>query len=353
MQKLRNMMKDGNLKQVLVTASSSIFYFTGTLVHPGERLLVLLVKQEGKPVLFINELFPVKEQDDLDYVWIKDTSDSIGILSDYLDPLEKIGIDKAWPAGFLIALMERMGTHDVVNASLLVDRIRSRKSEEEIQLMREVSILNDKAMGMLIERIDENLTEKEMERLLLTIYEEIGTDGFSFDPIIAYGENGADPHHENGNRKLKEGDSIIIDIGCRKDSYCADMTRTVFYKSVPERSWEVYNTVLEANLAAFRTVRPGVRFSDIDHAARSYIEDKGYGKYFTHRTGHSIGIEVHEFGDVSASNENLLEPGMIFSIEPGIYLEGEVGVRIEDLVLVTEDGAESLNQYPKDLIVVG
>jgi Xaa-Pro dipeptidase len=218
--------------------------------------------------------------------------------------------------------------------------------------MREASRLNDDAMTMLIDALHEDMTEKEMEDRLREIYDSLGAEGFSFTPIIAYGKNGANPHHENSHRLLKEGDSVILDIGCRKDNYASDMTRTVFYMEVDEKAKEVYETVLKANRKAIDKVKPGVKFSEIDEAARAVIEEKGYGKYFTHRTGHSIGIEVHEYGDVSSANEDLLMPGMIFSVEPGIYLEGELGVRIEDLVLVTEEGHEVLNSYPKDLQII-
>ena len=162
----------------------------------------------------------------------------------------------------------------------------------------------------------------------------------------------ADPHHEMNESKVKKGDSIVIDIGCKMNSYCSDMTRTVFYKTVSDHSLEVYNIVKEANKRGIDKVKAGVRFCDIDAAARDYITEKGYGKYFTHRLGHSIGIEVHDFGDVSASNTDKVQIGQIFSIEPGIYLPGDVGVRIEDLVIVTKDGCEVLNHYTKDLIIV-
>jgi Xaa-Pro dipeptidase len=204
----------------------------------------------------------------------------------------------------------------------------------------------------MVNLIINKYTEKHMGQLLMGIYEELGADGPSFDPIIAYGANCADPHHHPDHSQLKEGDSIIIDIGCVKSSYCSDMTRTVFYKSVSDQAREVYHIVKEANERAIAMVQPGVRFCDIDQAARSYIEEKGYGQFFTHRTGHSIGIEVHDFGDVSSVNTDCVAPGMIFSIEPGIYLPGEFGVRIEDLVLVTEDGCKVLNNYTKDLIVI-
>lgn len=345
-------MKEKNLTQLLVTDTASIFYLTGRWIEAGERLLVLLIRQSGKPVLFINELFPEKESEDLDFVWIKDTTDSIALLAEKLEKEEVLGIDKNWPSGFLIRLMETTGSAKVVNSSLLLDLIRSRKDEEEIQFMREASRLNDDAMTMLIDALHEDMTEKEMEDRLREIYDSLGAEGFSFTPIIAYGKNGADPHHENSHRLLKEGDSVILDIGCRKDNYASDMTRTVFYREVDEKAKEVYETVLKANRKAIEKVKPGVKFSEIDEAARAVIEAKGYGQYFTHRTGHSIGIEVHEYGDVSSANEDLLMPGMIFSVEPGIYLEGELGVRIEDLVLVTEEGHEVLNRYPKDLQII-
>ena len=345
-------MKEKNLTQLLVTDTASVFYLTGRWIEAGERLLVLLIRQSGKPVLFINELFPEKESEDLDFVWIKDTTDSIALLAEKLEKEEVLGIDKNWPSGFLIRLMETTGSAKVVNSSLLLDLIRSRKDEEEIRFMREASRFNDDAMTMLIDALQEDMTEKEMEDRLREIYDSLGAEGFSFTPIIAYGKNGANPHHENSHRLLKEGDSVILDIGCRKDNYASDMTRTVFYMEVDEKAKEVYETVLEANRKAIEKVKPGVKFSEIDQAARAVIEEKGYGKYFTHRTGHSIGIEVHEYGDVSSANEDLLKPGMIFSVEPGIYLEGELGVRIEDLVLVTEEGHEVLNSYPKDLQII-
>jgi len=351
-EKLRDLMKEKELQQLLVTDTASIFYLTGRWIDSGERLLVLMIRQSGKPVLFINELFPEKESDDLDFIWVKDTTDSISMLAEKIEKDKVLGIDKNWPSGFLIRLMETTGSSKVVNSSLLLDLIRSQKDEEEIQFMKDVSKMNDDAMSMLIDAINEEHTEKDMEDILKEIYNNLGADGFSFTPIIAYGKNGANPHHENSQRLLKEGDSIILDIGCKKDHYSADMTRTVFFIELSEKAKEVYETVLEANMKAIEKVKPGVRFSDIDAAARKVIEEKGYGKYFTHRTGHSIGIEVHEYGDVSSSNDDLLKPGMIFSVEPGIYLEGELGVRIEDLVLVTEDGYETLNKYPKELQII-
>ena len=352
LEKVLNKMEIKNVPQMLVSDPAAIFYLTGKWIHPGERMLALYLNLNGNHRLFINELFPVTEDLGVEKVWFNDTQDAVEIVSKYVDKEKTMGVDKNWPARFLLRLMELEGGSKFVNGSMILDRVRMCKDNQEKDFMREASRLNDVAVEKMIESVSKDYSEKKMAQILGNIYEEIGANGFSFDPIIAYGENAANPHHEPGNSMLKEGDSIIIDIGCIKNSYCSDMTRTVFYKSVSDKAKEVYNTVLEANKKAISVVKPGAKFSDIDLAARNYIEDAGYGKYFTHRTGHSIGIETHDFGDVSSVNHDELAPGMIFSIEPGIYIPGEVGVRIEDLVLVTEDGCEILNKYSKDLKVI-
>ena len=151
---------------------------------------------------------------------------------------------------------------------------------------------------------------------------------------------------------LREGDCVLFDVGCVKDGYCSDMTRTFYYKSVSNHCREVYETTRAANEAAVALIRPGVRLCDIDKAARDLITEKGYGPAFNHRLGHFIGLTDHEYGDVSSAFDWEVEPGMIFSIEPGIYLVGDTGVRVEDLVMVTEDGVELLNHYSHDLDII-
>lgn len=347
-----NRMKEEHLCQMIISDPASIFYLTEKWIHPGERMLVLYVDGEGNHKLFVNELFPVDEDLGIEKVWFKDTDEPVEILSRAIRKEKTLGIDKNWPARFLLKLMELSPGCSMVNASYIVDGLRMIKDEEEALRMQEASRVNDEAMERVIQKITGAHSEKKMGQLLMDLYEQLGAEGFSFDPIIAYGANCADPHHSPDHSMVKEGDSVIIDIGCRKSGYCSDMTRTLFYKSVSDKAKEVYNIVKEANLRAIAAVKPGVRFCDIDGAARSYIEEKGYGKYFTHRTGHSIGIDVHDFGDVSAVNMDCVQRGMIFSIEPGIYIPGEFGVRIEDLVLVTEEGCQVLNAFSKELQII-
>ena len=345
-------MKEQNLEQLIISDPASIFYLTGKWIHPGERLLALYISTRGENKLFINKLFPITEDLGMEIVSFDDTDNSIEILSKIILKDKAIGVDKNWPARFLIGLMELNAANSYVNGSLIVDRVRMIKDEQEKAFMREASRLNDIAMEKLKLEVTKGYSEKDLMQVLQGIYKELGTDGFSFEPILGYGANAANPHHTNTDKTAEIGDSIILDIGCAKDSYCSDMTRTVFLKEACERSKEIFEIVLEANKRAINIVKPGVRFCDIDAAARDYISSKGYGEYFTHRTGHSIGIDVHDYGDVSSVNTDKVELGMIFSIEPGIYLPGEIGVRVEDLVLVTENGCEVLNKANKELCII-
>ncbi len=349
--RVRREMMEFGMKQLLLTASDAIFYLLGKRIEPGERLLALHLPIEGAATLVVNELFPVREELGVELCTYHDAEPATARLASVLGS-GKLGIDKAWPARFLLELMELRPELQLMNGSAAVDNVRRCKDAEEIRLLRRASQINDLVMGRLVEALHLGCSEREMARLLADLYEAEGTSGFSFAPIIAFGTNGALPHHRTGSDRLKDGDAIILDIGGLTDSYCSDMTRSLFCGQPGEEYRKVHQTVLAANRAAIAAVRPGVSFAAVDAAARDLIAAAGYGEYFTHRTGHGIGIMVHEPGDVSASNQMLLEPGMAFSIEPGIYLPGKFGVRIEDLVVVTEDGCEILNKYPKELQII-
>lgn len=346
-------MKKQNISQAIISDPVSIFYLTDLMLHPGERLFALLLDENNNHKLFVNALFPIEKDLGIEKVIFTDTDNSVEVLQKHLIVGTTLGIDKVFPARFLLPLINNLKDNKFTDVSLIVDKIRMIKDEEEIDLMRKASELNDKACQMVIDSISAEKSELDIVKDLLAIHEKLGVEGVSFDPIIGYGANGANPHGEPGDRYLKDGDAIIVDMGGVKNYYCSDMTRTVFWKQPSEKAREVFEIVLEAQKRAVAIVKPGVRFCDIDAACRDYITEKGYGEYFTHRTGHHIGLECHEYGDVSSINESVCEPGMIFSIEPGIYLPGEFGVRIEDLILVTEDGYENLNKLNKELVVIG
>lgn len=338
------------LSQILVCDPRSIQYLVGAYVEPGERFLGLLLRaDQARPTLFLNKLFTAPEGIEADVVAFNDTDDPIALLAEHCDTAAALGCDKNLPARFLIPMVERNVAAGFVLASDAVDDARAIKDDEERTLMRAASATNDAAMARFRELVHEGATEQEIAGKLEDIYRELGAQGHSFTPIVSFGANAADPHHEPDGTVLKEGDVVLFDVGCRQDEYCADMTRTFFFGEPDEEQRRVYEIVRQANEAGRAAVHPGARFCDIDGAARKVIEDAGYGPYFTHRLGHQIGLDVHEPGDVSSVNEACVQQGMCFSIEPGIYLPGRFGVRIEDLVIVTENGCEVLNAYPREL----
>ena len=353
LQKILEKMQEQKLPQMIISDPVTIFYLTGTWIQPGERLLALYVRTDGKHKLIVNELFPQEKDLGVDLVYYNDIQDGVEILSRYVEKDQPIGIDKIWPARFLLRLQQLGGGSSYVNSSMIVDTVRMIKDEKEQELMRKASLINDAVMEKLIPWVGKGLSEQELSDKVKELYQEAGCEGLSFEPITAYGKGAADPHHITDQTKGKYGDCVVLDIGGFKDHYASDMTRTVFLGEVSERQKEIYHIVLEANLRGIAAAKAGNRMCDVDLAARNYIEEKGYGKYFTHRTGHSIGLEDHEFGDVSSINEDIIQVGQCFSVEPGIYLPEEgIGVRIEDLVLITENGNEVLNKFTKDMIVV-
>ena len=345
-------MKEAGLDYLLISEPSSIDYLIDYVNNPGERMYVLMLGTKGDHKLFFNKLFFVDKDLGIDIVWHSDVDDATQTIVDNLKDAKKIGVDKHWSANFLLDLMEKLPDVKFVNGSKCVDYKRMVKDDHEQQLMIEASRINDQAIHEVIHQVSLGLSELEVAAKLGDIYSKFGGEGNSFDAIIAYGANGANPHHENDDSRLKPGDSIIIDMGCKYQGYCSDMTRTVCYKEVSQEAKEVYELVKAANEAAEAMIKPGVRLCDIDKTARDLITKAGYGKEFNHRLGHFIGKDVHEYGDVSVNFDLEVQEGMIFSIEPGVYLPGKFGVRIEDLVLVTKDGCKVLNSYTKDLIVI-
>lgn len=351
--RILNVMEEQELPQMIIADPMTIFWLTGKMIQPGERLLALYLNVNGNHKLMINELFPQEKDLGVELAWYNDVQDGVEILSRFVEKDKPIGIDKIWPAKFLLRLQELGAGSRFVNGSMIVDYIRMIKDEREQKLMRESSRLNDIVMERLIPFVGKGMTEQELNMKAREIYKEVGCEDVSFDPITAYAKGAADPHHVTDDSKGKRGDCVVLDIGGFKNHYASDMTRTVFIGEVSDRAREVYDIVVEANRRGIEAAKPGNRMCDVDLACRDYITEKGFGPYFTHRTGHSIGLEDHEFGDVSSVNEDVIRPGQCFSVEPGIYLPEEgIGVRIEDLVLITEDGCEVLNHFTKDLIVV-
>lgn len=350
---VRRLLGEMGLTQMIVSDPRSIQYLTGAYVEPGERFLALVITRGKAPILFLNRLFTAPKSLPCEVFSFDDVDNPLPEVAKLLHAEETCGVDKDLAARFLVPLMEAHAAKSFALGSPAVDSARAIKSVEEQALMRTASATNDQAMIRFRELVHEGATEREIADKLEGIYRELGASGHSFDPIVSFGANAADPHHMPDDTKLKVGDVVLFDVGCRQDEYCSDMTRTFFWNEPTAKQREVYELVRRANEAGRAAVHPGARFCDIDKAARDVIAEAGYGEYFTHRLGHQIGLDEHEPGDVSSVHDEEVQVGMCFSIEPGIYLPGEFGVRIEDLVCVTDDGCEVLNSYPRELTVLG
>ncbi|WP_322155428.1 Xaa-Pro peptidase family protein [Paratractidigestivibacter sp.] len=352
--RVRANLRDLGLSQMLLVDPLSIWWLCGYYTEPYERFLGLYVScdESRRPVMFCNRLFPAVGDACADVRTFDDTEDPMALVSAVCDHGTTLGVDKELAARWLVPLMEAGAAAGFRLASGAVDDARSLKDAREQDLMRAASATNDRAMEWLVAQLRPGITEAQIADGLLTEYRRLGASDHSFSPIVSFGDHGADPHHEPDNTPFELGDVVLFDVGCKQDWYCSDMTRTFFTAEPTEHQRRVYDTVRRANEAAEAIVAPGVEFAKIDLTARRIIEDAGWGPYFTHRLGHQIGLVDHEPGDVSSAHHEGVRPGQCFSIEPGIYLPGDIGVRIEDLLIVTEHSCEILNHYPKVLTVL-
>ena len=256
-----------------------------------------------------------------------------------------------------LTVAEFMGYEKNLNAKLVpmndkIFRFRQVKEEYELERMRKAQQITDRAFTEIVTRIREGMTEKELAAELIYCLLKNGGEGLSFDPIVVSGPNTSLPHGVPGDRKLQQGDFITMDFGVLYQGYCSDMTRTVALGYATDEMKKVYDTVLQAQLAGIAATKAGVKGKAVDAAARQVIVDGGYGPYFCHSYGHSIGMECHEMPSCSPSGDAVMLENMVCSAEPGIYLPGKFGVRIEDVVIFKENGGENITRSPKNLIII-
>mgnify|MGYP000009364869 FL=1 len=237
-------------------------------------------------------------------------------------------------------------------ADRAIDALRMVKSDDEVKLVCEAQAIAERAFDHILEFIKPGVTEREIQLELDYYMLRNGAEALSFETIAVSGVNSSMPHGVPSDKKIENGDFITMDYGAVVGGYHSDMTRTVAVGSVSEEQKKIYNTVLEAQLAAMEKMAPGVSCADADKAARDVITDAGYGEFFGHGTGHGVGVEIHEQPRVSPRSKEILVPGHLVTAEPGIYLPGLFGVRIEDMVLITEDGSRGLTHAPKELIIL-
>ena len=333
--------------------SQNLFYLSGFREEPGERHLFLFVPAEGDPAFYAPELYAEQVRA---ASWVTD----VRTWSDDEDPLAGLSAlaadlgldggrvladDRLW-ARFAQDLRAVLPRAAFGLASEALAPLRRIKDGAELDALRRAGAAADEAMDAVraLGADAVGLTEAELAAEIERSLADAGGAGVAFETHVGSGPNGAMPHHSHGDREIEAGDPVVLDFGTRVDGYPSDQTRTVVFDGEPpERFPAVHETVRDAQAAAVAAVEPGVAAGEIDRAAREVIEAAGFGDRFVHRTGHGVGLDVHEAPYVVAGSDVELEPGMVFSVEPGVYLPDEFGVRIEDLVAVTDDGCERLN----------
>jgi Xaa-Pro aminopeptidase len=345
------------LDGLIVTPSADLIYLTGYDPPPLERLTALLLRPGKEPVLVVPELErPRAAASDagplVEIEHWRDGDNPYEKVAEVLNPNGTYGATDSMWATHLLGLQSAWAGSQFALGSRVLSKLRSRKDEGEVQLLSRAARSADETFRRVIREGLEGRTEAGVAAALSSTLVATGHDLALFW-IVGSGPNGASPHHDSGQREIRGGEPVVLDFGGRMKGYCSDMTRTVSVGEPSADLKDVHEIVRRAQDAAFEAVRPGVPAEEIDRAARGVIEEAGHGLDFIHRTGHGIGLEEHEAPYLVEGNEQPLEPGMCFSIEPGIYLEGRFGVRIGDIVTVTDRGAARLNHAPRELATVG
>jgi Xaa-Pro aminopeptidase len=339
----------------LATTSISMGYLHGYFENAHERFLVLAVRANGE-VRLIAPALSAAQARRVGILDVREWSDGQDPLTHFHDLATDwnlksaiFAVDDEMPAQLLLKLQLALPAALFREGSPILGELMRRKSPAEVQLLREAGAIADETFDEVLPQIRAGLTEVEVEAMLLAAMRKRG--GEPIFCIVAAGSGGAEPHHLNGDRALAEGDVVVLDFGCSWKGYLSDITRTIALGDPGDEARRVYDIVYRAHRAGRAVAKPGVAPEDLDFAARQVIESEGYGPFFYHRLGHGIGMRGHEHPYIVAGNKSRLGVGECFSVEPGIYLEGRFGVRIENIVTITADGHESLNREPSPTLI--
>jgi Xaa-Pro aminopeptidase len=340
--------------------SSNMRYLSGFYDEPGERMLLFLIPMKGEPIFIVPELYEqqVKEASPFSNmrVW-KDSDDPVELLkstvADFAKGRVQVLVDDGMWASFFLMLREVLPDTQFSLASSVMRSLRMKKSKNEVRFLEKAGAIADAAFEEITGLNIEGMTELALAASLEEIMLGKGAEKIAFETLVASGPNSALPHHRAGKRKIDHGDVVVLDYGCRIQGYCSDITRTVVCGEASKRVREIYEIVERAQEKAVRVVRPGVEAQEVDRTAREEIARSGYGEQFIHRTGHGIGLDVHEEPYIVSGNAIELQEGMAFSVEPGIYVPGRFGIRIEDIVVVTQSGVTRMNCSTHTLHILG
>lgn len=353
-------LKEQDISCSFITSTPNVFYLTNFYTEPHERLLGLFIFQQDEPILVCPNMEVSQARNagwNHEIIGFSDTDNPWDFIKDALSKrnidVSKIAVEKEH---LNVERYEKLITlypnAQFVSAEEKLHTLRLIKDEKEMSILREAALLADYGVEIGVKAISEGKSELEV---LATIENELKKKGIrqmSFDTMVLTGEKTAAPHGKPGLDTIQKGNLVLFDLGVVLDGYCSDITRTVAFGEINEKQREIYETVLKAQKAAVSACKPGVKASDIDITARSIITNAGYGEYFTHRLGHGLGIGVHEYPSITSTNHLLLQKGMVFTVEPGVYVPNVGGVRIEDDIIITEDGVEVLTKYPKELQIL-
>ncbi len=354
--RLKKQMVRAEVDVVAIAPTANMRYLLGFAPLADERPCALLVTRDD-PRLVVPELNADQVEAHTSMTPIRWT-DAAGPRQAFTDALDELGIepggvlaaDDAMRADALLLLQEIVSPKKSVAAGELMATLRMRKSEAELEIMARAAAMADVALMAGADVCWPGVTEREVAEQIATSFRSQGADQVDFT-IVGSGPNGAFPHHEFSDRRLEAGDMVIIDIGATLDGYHSDVTRVVHLGEPSAEERAVFEVVLEANRRGREAAVAGACARDVDRAARKVIEEAGYGPRFVHRTGHGMGLEVHEPPWITSASNTVLEPGMVFSVEPGIYLPGKFGVRIEDIVVVTERESRCLTGLDRVMII--
>jgi Xaa-Pro aminopeptidase len=348
LKRCRSLMADDGTSALLVTNHMDSFYLTG---FTGEDSAILLTPRATH--IISDARFD--QAIDTETPWAKkhlrkgSLVAEIGKLCTRLG-IEELAIQPEWTSVETHRMLRSAARPTkLVHASPILNRMRRKKDRTELAIMRKAILIAEEAFTATLPAIRVGVTEVEVAARLEFEMRSRGASGPSFGTICAVGANASHPHAHTGNRKIKSGSGVLIDWGARFGFYCSDLTRVVFVDKIPPRIGKIYKIVLEAQLAAIDAIQPGCRMCDVDDVARRIIKKAGFGKQFGHGLGHGLGLDVHESPSLSWRSDEPLEEGMVVTVEPGIYLPGVGGVRIEDDVLVTSGGHRVLSSLCKDL----
>lgn len=356
--KLIQLLGENNLDAAVLVPGPNMYYFTGLQLKQSERLNLAILTKSGELIFLVPQVELSKTESIADsnkIFWYTDEqgpSQALAQAKTALGTLSRIGVEYNQMRVMEAKAAEALGAAQTADVCPIIDTLRMHKDAQEVELMKKAVAIVEESLQATLLYIKPGVVELEIAAQLEYEMRKRGSGGTPFGTIVASGYRGALPHGRAADKKIESGDLIVLDFGSTYGGYVADICRTVAVGEIADELKTIYEVVREAQQAAVDVIKPGITAHEVDETARRIIRERGYGQYFTHRTGHGIGLSGHEAPYMMQNSQVVLKPGMSFTVEPGIYLPDKGGVRIEDNIVITEDGFLNLMSYTKELITL-